>query len=342
MTPTSQYAVTATQAAEMMAAYIRARIVPMIHGSPGIGKSQIAEQLASEYNLKLIDLRLAQYDPTEINGFANLNGSRAEYLPMAHFPLEADPIPDGYSGWLLFLDELTSAAPAVQAAAYKLILDRAAGMKPLHQKCAIVAAGNLATDNAIVHDMSTALQSRMAHLELRCDVDSWLTWAMKKGIDYRITSYIRHLPQRLYTFKPDHSDKTYACPRTWEMADRLLKIMEEKNPLLRSTLGGVVTDGIASEFMSFLEVHTRLPTFDAILRAPLTTEVPQEPSVLYALSGAIAARMDKSNFDNAMKFVLRMPPEFQVVTLKEARGRNSEITKLPSFLEFLDTLSVYF
>lgn len=45
-----------------------------------------------------------------------MNG-RADYAPFAHFPIEGDPLPEGYSGWLLFLDELTSALPAIQAAA---------------------------------------------------------------------------------------------------------------------------------------------------------------------------------------------------------------------------------
>ncbi|MFT2129828.1 MoxR family ATPase, partial [Staphylococcus epidermidis] len=91
--------------------------------------------------------------------------------------------------WMLFLDELTSATPPVQAAAYKLILDKMVGNKKLHPACFIVGAGNLESDNAVVPPMSTALKSRMTHLILKMDVPEWLSWAMDNGIDHRITDY---------------------------------------------------------------------------------------------------------------------------------------------------------
>lgn len=56
-----------SQAVSMIAKFIRARLVPMITGSPGIGKSNIVHQIAAEYGLKVIDMRLAQCDPTDLN-----------------------------------------------------------------------------------------------------------------------------------------------------------------------------------------------------------------------------------------------------------------------------------
>ena len=200
-------------AASMIAKFIRAKIVVMLSGSPGIGKSHIVHQIAAEYGLKVIDLRLAQCDPTDLAGFPTITGEKASYKPMDTFPIEGDDIPKGYNGWLLFLDELNSAAPSVQASSYKIILDRMVGNHNLHKNVAIVAAGNLETDNAIVQPMSTALQSRMAHLELVVDAKEWVEWASSHGIDYRITSYINFKPDALYTFSPDHTDKTYASPR---------------------------------------------------------------------------------------------------------------------------------
>lgn len=202
-----------SQAIPMLASFIRAKLVPMLVGSPGCGKSQIIYKIAQDYNLKVIDLRLAQCDPTDLAGFPTVNGKKADYLPMAHFPIEGDEIPKGYSGWLLFLDEMTSAPPAIQSAAYKLILDRMVGSHHLHKNVAIVGAGNLETDNAIVQPMSTALQSRLAHMELVVDPQEWTNWAAENGIDHRISDYIKFKPGQLFTFSPDHTDKTYACPR---------------------------------------------------------------------------------------------------------------------------------
>jgi MoxR-like ATPase len=109
--------VKASQAISMITAFIRAHLVPMLTGSPGIGKSQIIHQIAADYKLKVIDLRLSQCDPTDLLGFPNIKGDRSGYVPMETFPLEGDTPPKGFNGWLLFLDEFNSASPAVQAAA---------------------------------------------------------------------------------------------------------------------------------------------------------------------------------------------------------------------------------
>lgn len=59
--------VKASQAREMLTKYIQAKLVPMLVGSPGCGKSQIVYSIAKEYSLKVIDLRLSQCDPTDLN-----------------------------------------------------------------------------------------------------------------------------------------------------------------------------------------------------------------------------------------------------------------------------------
>lgn len=307
---------------------IRAGLVPMIEGSPGIGKSGLVHAIAKQYNLKVIDLRLSQCDPTDLNGFPTAHGERASYLPMDTFPLEGDEVPEGYTGWLLFLDEITSAPRAVQAAAYKLILDRMVGQRKLNKKLAIVAAGNKLTDGAIVEEMSTALQSRMIHFELEVDSNEWVDWADENTFDHRITSFIKFRPDLLYTFKPDHTGKTYACPRTWEFADKLLKQSSEIPPEDLPLYAGTLSEGVAMEFRVFTQI--KLPSIDSIAEHPTTTPVPQEPSVLFALTGAIAGHTNRDNASRLMQFVERLPIEFQVVTLRAVVRRHKDLLDIPA------------
>lgn len=314
-----------SQAAAMVAKFIRAKIVVMLHGSPAIGKSAIVQQVANEYGLKLIDLRLAQCDPTDLAGFPTITGEKASYMPMDTFPIEGDVIPKGYNGWLLFLDELNSAAPAIQSAAYKVILDRMVGNHKLHKNVAIVAAGNLESDNAIVQPMSTALQSRMAHLELVVDAKEWVDWASSNGVDHRITSYINFRPDALYTFSPDHTDKTYASPRTWEFANRVLQVAEAGSSEALPMLSGTISEGVAREFLGFCKIHMSLPKMAEIIANPTGITVPNEPSILFAMTGAIGNNANKDNIGALMKFILRLPVEFQVVTLRETIRRNKEL-----------------
>lgn len=258
---------------------------------------------------------------------------------MSTFPIEGDEVPKGFNGWLLFLDEFNSAPIAVQSASYKLVLDRMVGNHHLHKNVAIVCAGNLETDNAIVESMSTALQSRLVHMELVVDANEWVNWASKSNLDHRITSYINFKPGNLYTFKPDHSDHTYACPRTWEFTHKLLKVVDVDNPLLLQMLAGTISEGVAREFIGFCKTHERLPKISEIMNNPLI-KMPDEPSVLYALTGAIGHNATEDNFGTLMAFVERMPLEFQVVCLREVIRRNNKMIAHKSVNKWISTNAV--
>lgn len=331
--------VTPAQAKEILALNIRANIVTFLKGSPGTAKSAIAKQLAEEFNLKLIDVRLAQCDPPDLLGFPQIceKTSKAHYVPMSTFPLEGDEPPvnpktnQKYDGWLLFLDELNAADRAVQKASYRLLLDREVGDYKLHKRVAIIAAGNLMSDAALVEELSSALKSRVAHCTVRPDMQAWLDWAHSNNIDFRITSFIRFSPDMLYTFDPNtlEAADTYACYRTWEFADRQLKLLPdpEKNPLAKAILGGTLSEGVAIAFLGYLRNFSTLPTIDQIIRNPTGIPVPEEPGVQYALSGSLAQHTTVNNLQAVMTYLCRLPAEFQVITLRDMIRRQPEIVQ---------------
>lgn len=320
------------QAKDAIIRAIRAHLVPFLQGSPACGKSALFRSIAEEFNLKLIDLRLSQCDPTDLLGFPSINkeAGRAGYVPMDTFPLEGDPVPEGFNGWLLFLDEFNHADRSVQKAGYKVVLDRMVGNRHIHKKCAIVAAGNLDTDNAMVEEMSTALQSRLIHLELAIDKDQWIDWATANGIDHRITAYIKYKPENLYRFNPDHDDKTYASPRTWEFLSRLIKDEKELKRDLLPLMAGTVSEGIAREFYGFCQIYKQLITVPQIVADPQGTKVPTAPDVLYALTGSIAHNVNQTNVAKVMEYVQRIPVEFQVTCLREIVRRKKDLLASPA------------
>mgnify|MGYP000675006905 CR=1 FL=1 len=70
------------QSKSMTATYLKAGLVPFILGSPANGKSAIIKQLADEYGLKLIDLRLSQCDPSDLLGFPTVNEEKTKNRPV--------------------------------------------------------------------------------------------------------------------------------------------------------------------------------------------------------------------------------------------------------------------
>lgn len=319
-------------AADVVEDMLRADLVPFLHGSPAIGKSGLMRAIAEKFNLKLIDVRIAQMDPCDLNGLPDLSGEFATFRTFDTFPVESTPIPEGYSGWLVFLDEMTSADEQRQAAAYKLVLDRMVGNKKLHSKVRIAAAGNLETDGAIVNVMSSALVSRFAHLAVKEDLRKWLDKIAYAGkYDQRITAFLEFKPDAFYTFDPNNPTRPYSGPRPWEAANKFLKVLSargvngteiEEIPY-RMGMGGIIGHGTASELHSFLKYAADLPTRKQILDNPTGFEIPRgNPGVLYALTGLLSDMINKDNADTLMKAIDRLPAEYKVVTLRAAIKRN--------------------
>ena len=322
--------ISASEMTNALDSVLLSKLTPMLVGSPGIGKSDIVKLTAKKHNLKLIDLRLAQSDPTDLNGFPTLqnDGTRMDYAPPTTFPLEnLDEIPVGYEGWLLFLDEINAAPPAIQAAAYKLVLDRQIGSHNLHKRVAIVCAGNKATDKAIVNRLSTAMQSRMIHLNLMVDEASWLDWANSHNIDHRVISFIKFRPELLHKFNPSHADNTFASPRTWEFLSKIIIDKKEFTKTDHAVLVGTVGEGPATEFRAFCDVYRDLPTIDDMLENPTLVNIPKEPGHQYAMNTLISHHANEDTIEALMIVAKKLPIEFQVVVLKDIYAIAHELKK---------------
>ena len=102
-------------------------------GPPGIGKSEVIAQITRELGGFMIDLRLGQMDPTDIRGipFYNKELGKMDWAPPIDLP--DSELASQYPIIVLFMDEMNSAAPAVQAAAYQLVLNRRIGKYPVRQ-----------------------------------------------------------------------------------------------------------------------------------------------------------------------------------------------------------------
>ena len=201
----------------------------------------------------------------------------------------------------------------------------------------MIAAGNLASDRAIVNRISTAMQSRMVHLQIQLDPKMWAKWASGNNIDHRVTSFIDFRPDLLHAFDPDHNDFTFPCARTWEFVSKIIKNETVVDRSLAPDITGAIGPGAGLEFISFCSIYKELPTIKDILKDPTKVNVSDEPSVLFAITGMLANEADPNTFDKLMEYVLRMPMEFQVITMQRAFMRNPTIATCQSWEDWLDS-----
>ena len=322
---TVTYTITPRQANVMLGESIDAGLVPFLRSSPGQGKSAIVRSIADARNLVVIDFRLSMADPTDMSGLPFAVNGKSKFLPFDVFPIEGDPIPEGKDGWLLFLDEFNSTTKAVQAAAYKLTLDREVGQYKLHPAVKIIAAGNLDTDKAITNPMSTAMMSRLVHLDMKLNFQEFMEdVAYPFKWDSRLVAFLEFSNDSLYTFNPNDDQqkgKTYSCPRTLEFLHRLIDGKDVKDSLL-SLYVGTVGEATASRFLAFSKVYQHIPDFDQILRDPKNTTIPSKKDAQYAVVTSLVEKTDNSNILQVFEYVKRLGVDFQIAFSLGVQARN--------------------
>ena len=339
------FEVNADQLKEALIRDFKIGLTPMVASSPGMGKSDIIRNIAEKFKLKVVDFRVSQCEPVDMQGYPGVISNGDNQLRMTfhipeYFPIEGDAIPEGYDGWLLFLDEFNSGNKQTEAAAYKLILDREVYKHKLHDRCLIAAAGNLTTDRAIVNTQSTATTSRLNHYRMRVDHKVWIDWANEHDIDHRIISLIKFKPELLHRFDPSTNELTFPCPRTWEFASKVISGAKAIDHINKIRLAGTIGEGAAVELATYSEIYKNLPTIEQILANPKSGwKVPAEPSELYAVTTMLAHNSTPDSIEKLIIAINRLPTDFQVITFKDIYKRTPVLKGHPVIKEWIATHS---
>lgn len=296
-----------------------------VHGSPGLGKSDIIKQIGDSLNREVIDVRLSLWEPTDIKGIPYYNVEMGTMTWAAPAELPSDP----NSTAILFLDELNSAAPATQAAAYQLILNRRVGTYHLPKGVSIVAAGNKDSDKGVTYRMPAPLANRFLHLELRTDFDDWLQWAAQNQVHEQVIGYVGFAKQDLYDFDPKSSSRSFATPRSWSFVSELLKDDDLSDSTLTDLISGAVGEGLAIKFMAHRKVAKQMPDPVDVLNGKIKTCEIKEVSAMYSLSISLCYELQTANqkkdknwaemSDNFFEFLMtNFPTELAVMSARLA------------------------
>jgi hypothetical protein len=251
-------------------------------GPPGIGKSESIDQLGNDMESLVIDIRLALWEPSDIKGIPYFNPEKhvMEWAPPVELPNEE--LASNHKNIILFLDEMNSAAPSVQAAAYQLILNRKIGTYSLPDNVLIVAAGNRDTDRGVTNRMPKPLANRFTHLELKVDWDDYFEWATNNHIHPDVLGFLTFSKKDLYDFDPKLDTRAFATPRSWTYVSDYLYNENDEDVLL-DLISGTVGEGLAAKLMAHRKFASKLPNPIDILKGGVTTLATKEISAMYSL-----------------------------------------------------------
>ena len=271
-------------------------------GPPGIGKSDIVGQITRDLgNSHLIDIRLSLWEPTDIKGIPYFDTNINKMVWGAPAELPSEELAAKYDYIVLFLDEMNSAAPSVQAAAYQLILNRKVGQYTLPDNVVIVAAGNRDADKGVTYRMPAPLANRFIHLELRVDFDDWFSWSVDNKQHNDVVGYLTFAKHDLYDFDPRSSSRSFATPRTWSFVSELLEDDLDEGTTT-DLIAGAVGEGLAVKFMAHRKVASSMPNPSDILLGKVKEMKTKEVSAMYSLTVSLCYELKEASDKNDKKF----------------------------------------
>lgn len=290
-------------------------------GPPGIGKSESTIRKAKEMGLEYRQWQATIEDPLELPGLPALReikGKDGQVIQTRAFRAAfEDKIPTEGKG-ILIIDEINSAPPLTQCSLYSLVWDRVLGGTRLGDDWMIVATGNHDKDRAVTQRMPTPLVSRMEHINVEPDPDSWLVMMAIEGGHDIVRAFIKSRPDMFVTFKPEVPGP-FACPRTWTMTSKVMNAYGKETPPYES-LAGWVGEGPATEFLAYNSMAGKLVDPEVIIKNPTKAPIPDNPGALYAVTTSLASKMTYTTATPIITYLERVKQvEFAVYCLASAR-----------------------
>jgi MoxR-like ATPase len=293
----------------------------MLHGRPGIGKTEIVQALAHATGAQLFDLRLTTIEPQDLRGLPYFDHAAQKTVWYRPEDLPDDPARPA----ILFLDELTAAPPSLQPTVYGLLQERRVG-RHLLPATFLVAAGNGVEDGAVAYDMGTALSDRLIHLHLVAEAGDWLAhYAQARGLHPAVLAFIRTRPDLLETTETAlRRGEVIACtPRSWARVSQILSTFPDRrirDILITGTLG----EAVAAEFLLVANDIAATVQVDEMLKATPKDRLALYPASMHGLTAlvyALIARADAASLSAVI--------DIMAATRHLGRDRGDPFTRLP-------------
>lgn len=294
---------------------IASAVPVLIWGPPGVGKTAAVLTLGRRLGLPVEVVIASIREPTDFAGLPVVHDGEVRFAP----PNWARRLAAAGKG-ILFLDEVSTAPPAVQAALLRVVLDRVVGDLPLPPGVAIVAAANPPELAAGGWELSPPLANRFVHLQWRLDAGEWAenfpnywgdppavpgldpaVWARARAM---VAGFIRSRPHLLLQLPKgtEAQGRAWPSPRSWDAASRALAAVLQRGGQVEDAaalVAGAVGEGPGLEFIAWAR-ELDLPDPEALLRNPASFKLPrrgdQAYAVLAAVAAAAASRLDQDRW----------------------------------------------
>jgi hypothetical protein len=350
---------------EALTLAVAADLPVLLWGEPGIGKTAALTQLAAALDLPLTTVIASVHEPSDFSGLPVVGDDpAAQGVPMAPPDWAVRLVRAGRG--LLFLDELSTAPPAVQAALLRLVLERRVGALRLPPGVRIVAAANPRSSAADGWELSPPLANRFVHLQWVHDHEVVVrglggTWpratlprldpaALPEAVAFArraVCGFLDARPTLVHRLPSGESRRggAWPSPRSWEMTLSLLAFATaagSSREVLALLVRGTVGDGPGLELLAWLD-RMDLPDPEILLADPAVAGLPERgdlrQAALDAVVAAVRARPERARWDAAWAVLVRAvetgAPDVVVVPATTLASLRREDWHVPASIERL-------
>jgi len=301
------------------------RLSYMMHGRPGIGKTQLGESLARFIGGKLYDVRLTTIEPSDLRGMPHYdheNKMTVWYRP--------EDLPSTDEPAVLFFDELTAASPFLQPTVYGILQERRIGQHKIPDNVFIVAAGNTVDDGAVAYEMGTAIADRLVHMVVEADAKDWIkNYAIPTGKHPAVTAFIETRPDMFETTTQAQKDGhiVAATPRSWDRVSDIMYHIEDR-AIRNIMIAGSVGKHIAAEFGVIADDISATVKVTEMIEKKRDERTDMYPTTMHGLNAMVFGLLgiaSKENVDAVVEIMIdigdladkRSDPEFKSMPLRE-------------------------
>ncbi len=344
---------------------VAADLPVLLWGEPGIGKTAALTQLAASLGLPLTTVIASVHEPSDFSGLPVVGDDPAvRGVPMAPPQWAVELVRAGRG--LLFLDELSTATPAVQAALLRVVLERKVGALQLPAGVRIVAAANPRASAADGWELSPPLANRFVHLNWvhdrevvvrglggvwpRAELPRLAPERLAESVAFArraVCGFLEARPTLIHRLPSTETRRggAWPSPRSWEAALTLLAFgtaASVSREVLALLVRGAVGDGPGLELLAHLD-RMDLPDPESLLADPPSAELPVRgdlrQAALEAVVAAVGARPERERWEAGWAVLVRAletgAPDLVVAPAAALAGLRRDDWDVPEAVERL-------
>lgn len=237
-------------------------------GAPGIGKTAIMEQIASEMGIALVSYSMTHHTRQSALGLPFIKERKygdvtfdvseytmSEIIASVYDTMDKSGIREG----ILFLDEINCVSETLAPSMLQFLQYKVFGKHAVPEGWVIVTAGNPPMYNKSVREFDVVTMDRLKVIEVEADYDTWKQYATERGVHPAVMGFLELKKEYFYHMETTARGRSYITARGWEDLSEIIKMYEEEGLAVDEELAGqyLSNEAVVKDFCAYYDLYQK-------------------------------------------------------------------------------------